>query len=503
VKAGTNILRSKENRVFRLKELLWLLAACVACFTVLIINGSILFYFDSGGYVVQGISGLSQLGVDLSTGTDAASNAGSNAQAPLNDGNNTVHGSRSLIYAFLLALLTIFAHMDWLVLFNTLCVFLAVLLPMRVCLRRYNSSITLTRSVSLPILLSSLGALPFYTAYAMPDVFAAILLIVTATLTVFIRKMQYWEILLGLALAGFAVISHPSHFLMAVLLVPLSAIGSALTEGRGWWLTPLLMLFLVIVGSAERFAFKLAVEKVANSEVFYNPYLTARLIADGPGLTYLKDTCPNPEVATCALYDALQLSDDPMRLTASHITFAKNPSLGSFKLMTEEDQRLVGQEQMEFFVNVIKHSPTSIGLAIFENTLTQVMRYKVDMTIPSESIIRIALQNPRIPDNTFSAGRLARTQSWTVWFYYGHTVLYAVSLLVIAVLLVLPSGLPGRLRVMALMIFFGMLVNALICGGLSQPADRYGGRVIWLLPYMATIMVLFRGVVSRDTEAQS
>ncbi len=41
------------------------------------------------------------------------------------------------------------------------------------------------------------------------------------------------------------------------------------------------------------------------------------------------------------------------------------------------------------------------------------------------------------------------------------------------------------------MLLFGILANALVCGGISQPATRYGARVIWLLPLAATILVLF------------
>jgi hypothetical protein len=36
----------------------------------------------------------------------------------------------------------------------------------------------------------------------------------------------------------------------------------------------------------------------------------------------------------------------------------------------------------------------------------------------------------------------------------------------------------------------GILVNALVCGGISQPATRYGARVIWLLPMLATLLAL-------------
>ena len=265
----------------------------------------------------------------------------------------------------------------------------------------------------------------------------------------------------------------------------------------------MLVAFVATSGLVERVAFKVAVEKVADSEVFYSPYLTARLIADGPGYAFLEENCPDPTIQTCALYDALQLSNNPRRLTASHIAFESDPDIGSFKRMSEEDQQRVGADQFDFFVSVMKSRPIAMTLAIFKNAFDQAQMYKINQTIPSATMVTRVESYPNMPPGTFVEGRLTREQSWTNWVYYGHSALYSASLFFITVLLIWPGALPGRLRVMTLMILFGILVNALICGGLSQPADRYGARVIWLLPFMATVLVLFRGAVSREKGPQS
>jgi hypothetical protein len=36
-------------------------------------------------------------------------------------------------------------------------------------------------------------------------------------------------------------------------------------------------------------------------------------------------------------------------------------------------------------------------------------------------------------------------------------------------------------------IFFGVLGNAIVCGALSAPRDRYQARVIWLVPLVALL----------------
>ena len=70
-------------------------------------------------------------------------------------------------------------------------------------------------------------------------------------------------------------------------------------------------------------------------------------------------------------------------------------------------------------------------------------------------------------------------------------LMVAVLLIVAAVLLFWPNRVPGRIKGFVVMLLLGILANALVCGGISQPASRYGARVIWLLPLGATILVLF------------
>jgi hypothetical protein len=71
-----------------------------------------------------------------------------------------------------------------------------------------------------------------------------------------------------------------------------------------------------------------------------------------------------------------------------------------------------------------------------------------------------------------------------------HSTLYIVSLAVIALLTLWPGALPTQMRAFVVIILLGILANAFLCGGLSQPATRYGARVIWLLPLAASLCVL-------------
>lgn len=73
-----------------------------------------------------------------------------------------------------------------------------------------------------------------------------------------------------------------------------------------------------------------------------------------------------------------------------------------------------------------------------------------------------------------------------------HAAIYAASILALAGLLIAPRGLPAPARIFGAMILAGILANALVCGGISQPATRYGARVAWLLPLTAVLLLLIR-----------
>jgi len=251
--------------------------------------------------------------------------------------------------------------------------------------------------------------------------------------------MTVLEIIFALILGVIAVVTHPSHLLIAGLLIPVIAIASFAMARPKWWLAPFLICLIVLGGFAERVLFASAVKTVRSSEVVYQPFLTARTIADGPGLMVLQDNCPNVEIPTCALYEALQKSDDPWRLTASHIMFESSPELGSFKFLSLEDQARVAHDQIPFFLKVLRERPIALTWSFLQNTLDQANLFSIQYTIPTEQTL-VNVNN---------------------------------------------------LTDIAMVVLIGVLVNAFVCGGISQPSDRYGARVAFLLPIATSFILLF------------
>ena len=62
------------------------------------------------------------------------------------------------------------------------------------------------------------------------------------------------------------------------------------------------MFGLAVLGAAwaQQAAFRVVAEKAAHSDVVIKPFITARLVQDGPGLDWMNDHCPDATIPTCA-----------------------------------------------------------------------------------------------------------------------------------------------------------------------------------------------------------
>lgn len=470
-----------------------LLAVTVAiCLAVLIINRGPLYYFDTGGYFRQGDAALSLI-LPAPEKSGAVTEAGDGQTEGRVEKDETTSGARSMAYALLVAAFWRADALAGVAGVHLALLLLAVWLAIRILQRTAQTGRSTLQLVTIPLLAAATTSLPFYIAYIMPDIFTSVMLILIAAVVVAGRQMHLMEWLGALALAAFAVVLHPSHLGIAVLMVPFVVLAVLLRLGQGRWLAVGFAACLVTVALAERKAFEFATETVARKEVIHTPHITARLIVDGPGMAYLEDVCPREDLATCALHEALSWSDDPYRLTAAHIIFERSERLGSFRLMPVEDQQAVAAEQRTFFLQVLRARPFGTIFALGENAMTQLGMNSVRQTIPNEAVINNAKSLSGLPaeklevlDNIV----LTRDYSWLGSANAIHSAIYLISFVIIIGLLLWPGRVAPSLKLFALFILIGIAVNALVCGGVSQPADRYGARVMWLLPFTAAFLVL-------------
>lgn len=474
----------------------WWVAACLACLAILPVNGAPLFYFDTGGYLAQGRTALVTLGL-LPAVPPPAPDAAAPGPAPAADG--TVSANRSATYALFLALLAAGPGLALAPVLQSLALLLALHLPARVIARVHaprlparlgGAPLSAPALTALAAFAACLGSAPFYTASLMPDIFAPVLLLSAATLAVHAGAMRTWEILLALALGLAAATAHPSHLLIAALLVPAAILVALLLRPARAWAGVLLVAAIASGATAERLAFGVAVRTVARAEVTYAPFLTVRLIVDGPGMDRLAEICPWPSVATCALYDLLR--DQPQRITPTNIMFEKDPALGSFALLPPEIRKEIAFQQHGFVIDVVTTHPAGVTKAVLLNTFRQLLRVSVVQTLPlGDMLARVRAIAGGAPE-VLARARLTREPAWLGPLDRLHAGLYLASALGLALLLLRPrGGPPPALRAFALVLLLGILANALVCGAVSQPADRYGARVAFLLPALLALLAPF------------
>lgn len=474
---------------------LWIAAALLAVASVLIVNGRPLFYFDTIGYVDQGKVALTQLGlVEAPASTGGSDGAGGGTGEAV----RTVDGSRSPFYSFLAGIFSTLGFLEGLLAVNAVALALVIGLLIRVAVRTAAPQAPRVVLACLPVIAASLGSLPFFVAYLMPDLMAPVMILSIAALTAFGRDMTWGELLLGYAVGAAAVVSHLSHFGIAALMVPAALIVSPLIARRRWWLAPLLVLAILGAAWAQQKVFRAVAARAAHSEVVIKPFITARLIEDGPGLDYLDRHCPDPAIATCALHAALQWSDDPYRLTASHIIFETSAELGSFRLMSEADQKAVADAQTRFFLDVLRERPVAVVLAFLQNTLQQSSMVGIDMTLPFDKVIMRNETVTGAASGPLTHGRITADRSWLAGVTAAQNVYYLLALALVLAALLTPARVPWPVKGFAVMVLLGILANALVCGGISQPASRYGSRMIWLVPFLAAFMAAWLVRPARD-----
>ena len=165
--------------------------------------------------------------------------------------------------------------------------------------------------------------------------------------------------------------------------------------------------------------------------------------------------------------------------------------MGSLRLLPETAQARIAGDQRGFFFRVLRDRPAAVLLALTRNTLRQANRNAITMTLPDQIILTSLAKSAPVLDPVIARTRLRATSPGIPALTRLHQIIYGLALLALV------AGLghrrvPGAIRVWVLMLLAGVLANAFICGAVSQPADRYGARVIFLLPLAVAYLMLFR-----------
>jgi hypothetical protein len=347
---------------------------------------------------------------------------------------------------------------------------------------------TAVRYLILMLFLSALTSAGWYASFIMPDILGPVLYLAVYLLVFAPDTLSRAERLALYPIAVWSIASHATHLLLAAgLCLPIAMVAALpwrLFDRRPirqrLWAAGEIATILA-VAAALQFALHgyLYGKPSLNGE--RPPYLTARIIADGPGRWYLQKNCPQANLVLCGhLQD---LSDDPD-------DFLWDPD-GVYAQVSGNEQDQISKEEMPFVLATLRAYPAQQFARSAANFQQQLLAFGLYGFDPSPWILSefsTVLPGAR---SSYLRSRQARDA-------LPLDLLTDIQFLVVIASLGAIVGLvpllwrrhSPRLAGLSLLIVSTVVVNALVAGVLSVVDDRYQCRVIWLIPLLAGLLLL-------------
>jgi hypothetical protein len=334
----------------------------------------------------------------------------------------------------------------------------------------------------LCVLLSLLTSMSWFASEIMPDILGPVLYL-CIFLLVFARetlsRVERWAVIL---IAWWGVGAHATHLMLAGGLSMFLAL---------WWIfrRKSTQIRLRAVGQVALIVLFAAAAQVALHTYLYGepslngerpPFLMARVIADGPGRWYLEQHCGQVKFAICEYVHNLPNDSDDF------IWGEK----GIWQGASEETEKRLRQEEVPFVLATLRAYPRaqiSKSLANFWEQLTT-FGFELDA---NDWVLKEF-------DNVLPSGRAHYLQSRqardSIPFDFFVVVQYCAVIASLAMIAVF-AFLMWRRRTprivgLGMVILLTVVANAFVTGALSTVEDRYQSRVIWLLPLLASVLVL-------------
>jgi hypothetical protein len=329
-------------------------------------------------------------------------------------------------------------------------------------------------------LLSVLTSLPWYTGFLMPDIFTPVLVLGLFLLAFCPERLSRWELVFVVGLTLLAAVAHYSNVPIAVGLILAGIIFHAALGNRSSNGVPHLMLPGGLIAAsviAIVLSNYLTLGLITYSAGGY-AFELARLQADGPAVEYLRETCPTRSYKLCGF-----LSRMPMKVWE----FLWYPDGPTHTIGWLQER----QEGSEIIRGTIERYPLWILRDAIRNTVEQVAAIKTGGGLISyaDSKYPTADVKTYYPDD-FAAylnsrqshGEFANLEAVNR-AHIGVVIFSLIYCALIAVLLARDEHwLPVELMVTIVLAIF---LNSFVSGSLSLPEDRYGSRIIWLVPLAA------------------
>jgi len=316
--------------------------------------------------------------------------------------------------------------------------------------------------------------------------------------------MSLWERVGAAALLAASSLFHVTHLVTAIAAAVAGFVAGYFwrSEMRVPWRRAAFATGIALaVAVAMQFAFDAAARTLLGTALKRPPFLTARIIADGPGKLYLDSACQQQTFFLCS-YRQRDFRN------ADAFLWSGTPDSGLFSTITVEQRLRLIDEEPSFVAAVVAQYPIAVVKAMVSNAIEQFA-----LIWPSEAwadpgasfgdpnwrdkglfevapflracVARLGSCVPMIPESLVAAIVFATTLA-SLGVIAAHFTMQIFR----------AAGAQStdcayqRAIIFSLLIVASLVVNAAICGAISGPHPRYQARVAWLAILAASVLEL-------------
>jgi hypothetical protein len=357
--------------------------------------------------------------------------------------------------------------------------------------------------ILLMVGLSAVSTLPVFTAFAMPDVFAGLAAISTVLLMVYPDRFK-WPAQLALwALLAAAMNFHMSNLITAMGLTAASI--AALLYFKAPWshlikrVATVLLAAVVAVAAAKAYA--TMVKLRSGDDLGHPPFLTARVLADGPGRKYLAHACQDAAPYAICAFKWMPLDD------SEDILWSDDPERGIFNLSEFPMREKMTREDSKFALASTLYDPVGQVAASLDNWREQIFNVRLDEPLlnPGYYLHDPYWKTTNLPKLIKSTGEhcgktpgncavafdpeylavLDGVIAFAAALFVGYR-LYRLNFIAMWTRRDFDDPV-FRASIAAVLLIVAVILNAAVCGALSGPFPRYQARIVWLFTCSALL----------------
>jgi hypothetical protein len=329
------------------------------------------------------------------------------------------------------------------------------------------------------MLLALLTSLPWYVSQLMPDVFAPVAILCLYLLAFAPDRLHTYE---TAGIAALIAISMAFHMAIIGLVVVLLAALFATKALRLLHPRLGLPLLVVLIGIGLAPLSNLAI----TGRFAFTPggthFVFARLLQDGIIGRYVKEQCPREDRRICAYADQLPPNADGW-LWGWDGPFHR---LGGWEGGYDNEARQIVLDTLRLY-------PADHLKSALAATLAQLVSFRTGEGVNANDLHHTLPMLEKLAPDTMPRVRAAAQQHDAFDFTWINRIHLPVGYLAFIILLTAVSGIirsSPQPKALAATVLLTLVINAAICGALSNPNDRYQARIAPLALFAAALLLL-------------